>query len=46
MNRSEYLGVYHNTGKGRDEVPFRVAIRLGNGSSARWVNCGYADPMW
>ena len=41
-NRSEYLGVYHNTSdESREEVPFRVAIKLMRKGVAKWVNLGY-----
>jgi hypothetical protein len=40
--RSEYLGVYTNTqDSSKAEVPFRAAIRRGNGEKATWVNLGY-----
>lgn len=40
MTRSEYLGVYNTTSSAKAEVPFRAAIRRGNGDTATWVNLG------
>lgn len=42
MERSQYLGVYNNTSDdSKSEVPFRAAIRRGQGPQANWVNLGY-----
>lgn len=42
INRSEFLGVYHNKSTPSNvEVPFRAAVRRGNGDTATWVNLGY-----
>ena len=42
INRSEFLGVYNNkSANSMSEVPFRAAIRRGNGDTATWVNLGY-----
>jgi len=42
INRSEFLGVYNNkSANSMAEVPFRAAIRRGNGDTATWVNLGY-----
>jgi hypothetical protein len=42
INRSEFLGVYNNkSANSMSEVPFRAAIRRGNGETANWVNLGY-----
>jgi len=44
INRSEFLGVYNNKQeKSKSEVPFRAAIRRGNGDKATWVNLGYTQ---
>ena len=39
--RSEFLGTYNNTKDKTGKIPFRAAIRRGNGDKAIWVNCGY-----
>ena len=42
INRSEFLGVYNNkSANSMAAVPFRAAIRRGNGDTATWVNLGY-----
>ena len=42
INRSEFLGVYNNkSANSMAEVPFRAAVRRGNGDTATWVNLGY-----
>lgn len=39
--RSKYYGVYDNNGTNKDQFAFRAALRLGNGTTARWMNLGY-----
>ena len=42
IERSEFLGVYNNkSANSMAEVPFRAALRRGNGPEANWVNLGY-----
>lgn len=39
--RSQYFGVYNNTGNNADKFRFRSALRMGQGKNARWLNLGY-----
>ena len=42
IERSEFLGVYNNkSANSMAEVPFRAALRRGNGPEANWINLGY-----
>lgn len=39
--RSQFFGVYNNTGNNADKFKFRAALRMGKPESPRWLNLGY-----